>query len=53
MTETVINNVGQNNPNGSNFLILFNFDYFKTRDGILKLLQLVSVSICLQACRYF
>lgn len=53
MTETVINNVGHHNPNGSNFLIQFNLDYFKTRDGILKLLQLVSAPICFIADSIF
>lgn len=55
MTETVINNVGNghHNPNGSNFLIQFNLDYFKTRDGILKLLELVSAPICSIVRRYF
>lgn len=44
MTETAIN-VGQTNGQaGPNLFswIQFNVDYFKTRDGILKLAQLVS-----------
>lgn len=48
MTDTHIN-VGHNNQNPQNtpnFLIQFNFDYFKTRDGLLKVLQLVSLPIC-------
>jgi hypothetical protein len=41
MGETVVN-VGPQNGNGQNLLIQFNFDYFKTRDGLLKIAQLVS-----------
>lgn len=50
MTETTVN-VGHH-PNGNaeaqnlNW-IQFNVEYFKTRDGLLKLLELVSMSICL------
>ena len=43
MTETAIN-VGHNGhqtTNQPNYMIQFNVDYFKTRDGALKLLQLV------------
>lgn len=50
MTETMVNvdhhqngNAGQQNLNW----IQFNVDYFKTRDGLLKLLELVSEAICL------
>jgi hypothetical protein len=47
MTETSINvghqNNHNNNPQGLSGLgwIRFNIDYFKTRDGLLKLVQLV------------
>lgn len=44
MGETVVN-VGPHNGNGQNLLIQFNFDYFKTRDGLLKIAQLVSLEL--------
>lgn len=43
MTETTINVGQQNGQAGPNLSwIQFNVDYFKTRDGLLKLAQLVS-----------
>jgi hypothetical protein len=43
MTETTINVGHQNGHAGQNLSwIQFNLEYFKTRDGMLKILQLVS-----------
>jgi hypothetical protein len=59
MSETVINVTHVHNGNGSNHVnnnnpsnnlgwIQFNIEYFLTRDGILKLVQLVR-----KYCKYF
>jgi len=39
--------VGQQNGQPPNLMIQFNFDYFKTRDGLLKIAQLFIAIICM------